>query len=312
MARDILPRFAAGPAIARLCAGLLLALLPLLGCAAPPTNDSFPVTMHDAQRALGDMRDAPVPLVRPLVILGGMNDPGLASGILRSEFKQVTRDDRVIGVSFLFCGDFDACRGQVIEAVDRAFPNDDPEYTTEVDVVGVSMGGLVARYAAVPSLSDKEGGGRRLRIARLFTISSPHRGAAWAVLPTFSRLHADMRPRSEFLRGLTDAESAAAGYEIYPYVRLGDMIVGVANAAPQGQVAWWVPGAMFQDAHVMAAVDPRILADVARRLRGEEPLTSFPPQPPPVRNKPAPRQAAPSPDDRHASTDVSGTTFAIR
>lgn len=312
MARDILPNCAARPARARLSAGVLLALLPMLGCAAQPTNDSFPVTVRDAQRALGDMRDAPVPLLRPLVILGGMNDPGLASGILRAEFKEVTRDDRVIGVSFLFCGDFDACRRQVIEAVDRAFPSDDPQYTTEVDVIGVSMGGLVARYAAVPSFSDKEGGGRRLRIARLFTISSPHRGAAWAVLPTFSRLHADMRPRSEFLRGLSDAESAAAGYEIYPYVRLGDMIVGVANAAPQGQVAWWVPGEMLQDAHVMAAVDARILADVARRLRGEEPLTSFPRQPPPTRNKPSPQQAPASPDDRHASTDGSGTTFAIR
>jgi hypothetical protein len=40
-----------------------------------------------------------------------------------------------------------------------------------------------------------------------------------------------------------------------------------------------VPGKPFQDAHLMAMADPRIIADVARRLRGEPPLTSDPPEP---------------------------------
>ena len=306
---------------------LLMPLLPALGCAAPPTNPSFPVSVVDAQRALGEMRTAPKPLVRPLVVLGGMNDPGFTSGMLRGRFRKLTGDDRVIGVAFVFCGDFDDCRRRVIEAVDRAFPSDDPDFTTEVDVLAASMGGLVARYAAAPRAEDTgadagagEAGGRRLRIARLFTISSPHRGAAWAMLPTFSRLHLDMRPNSAFLRDLSSAESASGAYEIYPYVRLGDQVVGVANTAPHGQVAWWVPGQMFQDAHMMAAADARILADVARRLRGEEPLTSYPPQPPPgaagsaaqaAQPPPAPRPdghtAEPAPD-----TGVPGTTFALR
>jgi pimeloyl-ACP methyl ester carboxylesterase len=300
---------------ARRRAAWLVCSLPFLllavGCAEQPTNASFPVTTRDARAALGAMRDEPKPLARPLVILGGMNDPGFAAGILRGEFRRVTGDDRVIGVSFLFCGDFDACRRHVIAAVDRAFPSDDPACTTEVDVVGVSMGGLVARHAAVPA-ADEGPGARRLRIARLFTISSPHRGASLAVLPALSRLHADMRPDSPFLQELATSEAAAGGYEICPYVRLGDGIVGATNAAPHGQVPWWVPGAVFQDAHVMAAVDARIIADVARRLRGEDPLTKYPPQPLPGRGDAPPKAPAPPPAEAHADTAASGTTFAIR
>ena len=278
------------------------------GCAAPPTNPSFAVSVYDAQRELSEMRSQPKPLQRPLVILSGFADPGFASNNLRSEFRKVTGDDRVIGVSFLFCGDFDDCRRRVIEAVDKAFPGDDPEWTTEVDVVGVSMGGLVGRYAAVASNDPAQS--RRLRIARLFTISTPHRGAAWAVLPALNRMHRAMRPDSSFLRGLAEAEAEGGDYEIYPYVRLGDAIVGATNAAPHGRSPWWVPGEALQDAHLMASLDARIVADVARRLRGEPPFTTDPPQPLPSAEGGSPPAPAPGADE-HASAPQSGTTFAF-
>ena len=57
----------------------------------------------------------------------------------------------------------------------------------------------------------------------------------------------DMRAGSEFLRHLNDADEAA-GYEVFPYVRLGDMIVGTPNAAPPGRDPWWVPAEPLQDA----------------------------------------------------------------
>ncbi len=66
----------------------------------------------------------------------------------------------------------------VIDAVDQKFPSSDPEVTTEVDVIGYSMGGLAARYAAMPATAVNLSK-RRLQIGRLFTISSPHRGALW-------------------------------------------------------------------------------------------------------------------------------------
>ncbi len=255
--------------VAALCAG---------GCSAPPVNTSFSVTMSEADAALRQMRARPKALERPLVILAGFCDPGLASSILGRQFRKLTGDERVLDVSFFFCGDFDACRSQLIAAVDKAFPCDDPAWTTEVDVIGLSMGGLVGRYAAAPAQPGKSNT-RRLRVARLFTISTPHRGAALATMPTFSRLQLDMRADSRFLHRLSAAEFGAGGYPVYPYVRLGDVVVGAKNAAPYGKSPWWVPGDPLLDSHLMAMLDSRIIADVARRLRGETPLTTEPPTP---------------------------------
>lgn len=166
------------------------------GCAAP-ANPSFPVSMADAKAALREMEAAPKRLARPVVLLGGYHDPGFGALVWRHEVHRWAKDARIAEVSFPFSRDFDQCRREVIAAVDRAFPTDDPDATVEVDVIGTSMGGLVGRYAAV-----QKPGERRLRVARLITISSPHRGAAWARLPAMSRLHADMRQASEFLENL--------------------------------------------------------------------------------------------------------------
>jgi pimeloyl-ACP methyl ester carboxylesterase len=259
---------------------LVVATLVLLGagCAAP-TNPSFPLSVSDAKAALREMEAKPKPLARPLVVLGGYHDPGLGAFVWRNEVRRWASDARIVDVSFARRGDFDACRRAVIAAVDRAFPTNDPNATVEVDVIGASMGGLVGRYAAV-----EKPGERRLRVARLITVSSPHRGAAWAGLPALSRLHADMRDGSAFLRNLERAESATEtdDYELVPYVRLGDRIVGAHNAAPNGVNAWWLPDRPFEPAHVAVNLDPRIRADVARRLRGEVPFTKAPGAPVPA------------------------------
>ena len=170
-----------------------------------------------------------------------------------------------MGVSFALCSTFDECRRKVIAAVDREFPGPDPLRTTEVDVVGVSMGGIVARYAA---LRSENADARRLRVARLFTISSPHLGADRARLPAVNQLQRDMRADSAFIRRLNRPENAPA-FPVFPYVRLGDHTVGAANAAPVGMAAWWVPDVPLQPPHSGAVVDARIIADIARRLRGE-------------------------------------------
>ena len=303
------------PALAPLVVVAATAALLATGCAAHPPNPSFNVSNDDAREALREMRHDAKPLPRPLVVLGGLDDPGVATTVLTDDFRELSGNDpRVIGVSFFFCGSFDGCRKRVIDAVDKAFPSDDPVWTTEVDVVAVSMGGLVARYAAAEPTpakkpeSNEEAASqpstihapRRLRIARLFTISSPHRGASLAFLPTFNQLQIDMRAGSKFLRRLDacdelalDASSTAAvsattttrpigGYELIPYVRLDDMIVGERNAAPAGWTPWWVPAVPLQDSHLFAIADPRIVADIARRLRGEPPLTTGPPAPLPA------------------------------
>ena len=96
------------------------------------------------------MAQAPKRLDRPVLVLGGYFDPGIVACDLSRRLRRLTGDPRVIAVPFAFCGDFDTCRARVIRAVDRAYGTVDPVWTTEVDVVAVSMGGLVARYAAAP------------------------------------------------------------------------------------------------------------------------------------------------------------------
>ena len=66
-------------------------------------------------------------------------------------------------------------------------------------------------------------------------------------------------------------------YPIYSYICLGDPIIGDANAAVPGETAWWVPDAPLTTPHTGAFFDPRIMADIARRLRDEPALAHFPP-----------------------------------
>jgi pimeloyl-ACP methyl ester carboxylesterase len=187
--------------------------------------------------------------------------------------RAMTADGMVTTVSFTGrgTGTFDGCRDRLVSAVDKAFGPTDGSTTVEVDVIAFSMGGLVARHAAGP----RDDGGKELRIRRLFTISTPHRGARMADLPTLDRRAADMRCGSEFLAGL-DEQLATAPYELYTYARLGDMIVGVENAAPPGEDPWWVANPPFGLAHLGAPHDPRIMADILRRLRGEPALATRP------------------------------------
>ncbi len=251
----------------------------LMGCAGMGAeNPSFDVSVSEACEALREMETEPARLERPVVVLAGLFDPGVASWNLARQLRNLTGDDRVISVAFAGAWSFDACRERAIASVEEAFPSEEPAWTTEVDVVGISMGGLVARYAAMESEDQDEPVGRRLRINRLFTISTPHQGAALAAAPTLDARQRAMRKDSDFLKELNDRYEDTM-YHLYPYVRLGDRMVGVENAAPPGEVPWWVPARFLQPDHLTASVDPRIVADIARRLRGESPFTSEPREP---------------------------------
>ena len=81
---------------------------------------------------------------------------------------------------------------------------------------------------------------------------------------------------------MVKVNSQKADYEIIPYIRLGDSVIGSKYAAPVGRSAWWVSTPPLSDPHNGAYGDPRILADIARRLRDEPSLASFPPSPYPA------------------------------
>ena len=276
---------------------LLVLLLP--GCASVengnplPRNPSFDVNYAEARAMLAADAAHPRPLQRPLLIVGGFLDPGVAPASLANQFRQLSGDPRITTSVLAFCFDFDQCRRRIVKDVDAAFPTDDPQQTTEVDVIAVSMGGVAARYAAaaLPPDPGHRTPPRRLRIARLFTISSPLRGAALAdeVPSTIERLDpvaVDMRTGSDFSHRLEKLlESTPQAYPIYSYVRLRDLSVGAVNAAVEGQTPWWLPLPPFALSHGSCFKDPRILADVDRRLRGQPPLATDPPSPVPTRQQ---------------------------
>jgi len=262
----------------------LLVLILLGGCHLnEPRNPSFDVTRQHAKKALAAMADNPVPLDRPVIVLSGWLDPGVANHAMVQRLRSLaTNKQRIVGISFLGADDFDECRRRVLKKLEKKLPaarrDESPQ---RVDVVAFSMGGLVARHAARPwseatPWTDKQQT-QRLPMARLFTISTPHRGASLARVPTFGRLMQQMTPGSRFITNLNEALDRA-DYDLIPYVRLGDGIIGSLNAAPPGHGPWWLPTPAFGNAH-MAFEDPRVLADIARRLRNEAPFTSQPPMP---------------------------------
>ncbi len=254
----------------------------LMGCGTTDRiNPSFSVSTDEAQRILESQATHPKPLDRPLVIVGGFLDPGIAATTMGGHFRDWTHDQRIVTVSLGFCFTIEQCRQHIIEEVDQAFPTKDPNSTTEVDVIGYSLGGLASRYAS----EDPKPGmqlQRRLRIARLFTISSPLRGAiATSNLPLIDvmPLIQTMTPGSDVIQSVAVPHGADEIYPIYSYIRLRDYEVGSDNAALPGQSAWWVQGPPLLGPHSRAYSDDRILADILLRLHGERPLSTEPPAP---------------------------------
>jgi len=254
-------------------AATLVAIAVTSGCASKSNmNPSFPLSASDARQAQREMRLDRRRLDRPLVVLGGIHDPGVvAPALARRLLEFADEDAEAIAVSFFGTRSFETCRRRALAAVEGAWPSLDPHETVEVDVIGVSMGGLVARYAARP----RRDGGQRLKIRHLYTISTPHRGADMAWTWTTDSRIVDMRAGSAFLASLNQV-TLEHDPEIFAYTRLGDTIVGVENTAPPGGSMWWVPNLPFTFAHLTVSHDPRIVADIARRLRGETPFTLGP------------------------------------
>ncbi len=255
-----------------------LAILPVLlgllaGCESVPANPTFPLTASQARRELDAMARHPRPLARPVLMLGGYMDIGLSLVTLERRLRRVTGDERFYAITFTDCQTMEECSQHLVRKVQEHLPSRDPRWTTPVDVVAISMGGLVARYAATPGVTP-----RQLRIVRLFTICSPHRGAMLADMVNWDMLAWQMKPGSDVVRAV-NRPANLRGYPIIPYVWTSDATVGAGNAAPPGQTPWWLPPKPLQNPHLGAMQDVRIAADIARRLRGEKPYTREPPAP---------------------------------
>jgi len=174
---------------------------------------------------------------------------------------------------------------RAIDQIQERWPSESDHETIEVDVLAISMGGLIGRLAALPpderpprADGQDQQQPRRLRIVRLFTFGTPHQGAKLAEYITFDHASRAMRPGSEFLDAL-NATHATADFELIPYANLNDTWVGATRAAPPGVDPIWDKGrAVFS--HFLVSDNMVFVVDAARRLRGEEPLVDARTPPP--------------------------------
>lgn len=210
-------------------------------------------------------------LERPIVVIGGWADPGFAATRVARDIRRATGDDRVIAVHPGWSLSFDQARRSVTRAIDKHFPSDDPDHTVEVDVIGISMGGLIARHAIAPGRDEL---GPELRAPHLFTISAPHTGARLA--NTFRYVGGTgsaMAKGSRFRRDLAYREQIVAQpYELIAYGRERDGTVGMAGMRLPDHLAGttiWLDTPWYSAGHGDANRDRRIVEDILRRLGHE-------------------------------------------
>src|SRR6185436_19763755 len=134
----------------------------------------------------------------------------------------------ILPISYPFGTDLDRIAAEVVRKVEARWPSAAPDATVEIDVVGLSMGGIVARWAELPpgqrvrgsAIAARPGpeapGAKRLRIVHLYTLSSPHRGAVMADRLTPDHAARDLQQGSPLLTTL-DAALPAARYELVCY-----------------------------------------------------------------------------------------------
>lgn len=240
----------------------------------PRTNPDAPLESHSPRitAAIAQMTADPRPLQRPVAVLSGYRSWWAMAHELRWRLIERTsqRPQDIIAVSYIDLGDIDAAAARALRAIRAAFP---PSAVPDgIDLVGISMGGLVARRLASGAVGEPP------PVRRIFTLASPHRGALLAERIAPDPAARAMRPGSAFLQSL-DAAWPQRRYDLIPYAVLNDTWVGATRSAPPDTLPIWTPGTRILS-HFCVSKVPGITADIARRLR-TEPLLAAPATPPP-------------------------------
>ncbi len=79
-----------------------------------------------------------------------------------------------------------------------------------INIVGFSMGGIVARYY----IQELDG---QSKVDNFFAISAPFQGTWWAYLPYPSKTIKQLRPKSEFLRKMSDGAVKLKNVNLFSY-----------------------------------------------------------------------------------------------
>lgn len=238
----------------------------------PPPSEGFTAPSAAVRAELARMEAEPVGLTRPLVVIAGWRGTGAFADSIEASLIRLTGADNaeVISVATPLTNSLAGGARKVVGAVEGRWPCDDPEWTVEVDVVGYSMGGILARLAAEAPEED-ESCRKRLRIRTLYTLATPHAGThAWGDFFAPDTSARQMQKESAALAAL-NAALPEAGYALVCYATLNDRIVGARHAAPPGMHPIWTP-AHWRLSHFSIPRNKRVLADIALRLRDETPL----------------------------------------
>lgn len=256
------------------------------------TNPAITLTRAEAHAELKRLAAEPKALERPVVILNGYHTPHLLIAGLAQRLRMCTsgKPSDFLIISYVDATDLNEAADRVVREVNDRWPSSVAGETVPVDVVGLSMGGVVARLAALPACErptvdgapvwNGHGAptGARLKIVRLYTLASPHTGARLARIAALDDAARAMRAGSAFLNRLNEALPKAE-YTLVCYAHTGDVTVGARNAAPPGMTPIWTNGTVMFS-HGAIVENPWFAADMARRLRGLEPLLA-PADPPP-------------------------------
>jgi hypothetical protein len=236
-------------------------------------NPDFHLDDAALEADLARMAREPRALDRPVVILGGWHSPGVANWGVESVLRPHTsgRREDFLSITYplkLSVGGAAAAAAAGMRGAGL--------WERELDLIGISMGGVIARGLAGGTFGHGE-----LRVRRIFTIATPHRGAKVARVAMVDRCAWELRPGSKLINGLNGCNGS--GPELVCYGVLRDWWIGARNTAPPWMQPHWIdvpPGVGRLCSHFAINHDRRVLVDIARRLRGEEPIARRASEPP--------------------------------
>ncbi len=220
-------------------------------------NPDFPWESDAFRGEVALLRERRPTTPRRVLLLGGYRAPYIPAMLVARELRRFVTlpPDRLLISCYPFASSVRAAAEIASRALARRGWSGE-----ELDVIGLSMGGIVGRL-----LLSREGGPRA---ARLFTLATPHRGSLLSERIRPDAAACDLRRGSEVLREV-DAAFPKRRYELTCYATLRDWWVGATRAAPEGMDPIWLdphrPGGSLM-AHFYINTDRRILADLAMRL----------------------------------------------
>jgi pimeloyl-ACP methyl ester carboxylesterase len=209
-------------------------------------------SVRDARDALRRWARSPSPLPRTVLLLGGWMVPSWWTIDLDRALRACVSSGNIFRLGCPVLYDIPTLAARLAERF---------KLEPSLDVIGVSMGGMVAREAARAHRSP------RLQVERLYALASPHGGArsiAWLVPHHQARA---LVRGSHFLREL-NADPSSHSFHIETFSLRGDSLVSTASAhAVPGVHHDWRNNTLLP-AHSWVHRDPRVIMTVVGKILG--------------------------------------------